>query len=648
MAIDYPNSVDIQEINDEIWFDIINRTIILKDGYSQQDMLVQNDANSRNLGFMIQRYFESEDLSTKRIRIHYVNSLNQHDIASAHSIEVVGDEEDVISFQWLISDKVCAEGGNIQFAIEFYNNTETYRLFTKPITIGVEKGICTVGEFIEPESDWFKEYSSRMNVLESRMDEIDEAINNGEFDGAYALNTFSNALRGNASGEAIRIEDASPVEHTMDVKVKSKNLIKYPYLETTLTRRGLTYTDNGDGSISVEGTVTEAYSAFDLTRSLQLDDGVTYCMGGADSLYFGYSDETGTIKYYHGNASFTWSKNYTPIRLYLQYKQGDVVDEVVRPMLLVGQTLPEYIPYVDPTTTTLTRCGKNFWRNKDITFPKTFNGVTVDYDPNTQIYTFNGTSTAQIDVYTVPNGTDIMHINAGETWTLRLEVVSGTIDNEQITFDKISPLINTTIYTNAMHANTKLAYFTKTYTESADIQKMYFYIYASGIVFNNFKCRVQFELSDKPTEFEKFKESQTYTPNADGTVSGVTSLSPTTTLLTDTENVVIECEYNKDTNKVIAELLERTAPTSRISTATLRASAWTGSDNLYSQVVSIDGVTKNSQVDLTPSVEQLAVFYNKDLTFVTENENGVVTVYAIGQKPQNDYTIQVTLTEVKR
>lgn len=83
-----------------------------------------------------------------------------------------------------------------------------------------------------------------------------------------------------------------------------------------------------------------------------------------------------------------------------------------------------------------------------------------------------------------------------------------------------------------------------------------------------------------------------------------------------------------------------------ISEVTLSASAWTGNNSLYSQVVSIEGVTEKSQVDLTPSVEQLVVFYEKDLTFVTENENGVVTVYAIGQKPTNDYTIQVTITEV--
>ena len=83
-----------------------------------------------------------------------------------------------------------------------------------------------------------------------------------------------------------------------------------------------------------------------------------------------------------------------------------------------------------------------------------------------------------------------------------------------------------------------------------------------------------------------------------------------------------------------------------IRTVNLLAAKWTGSENCYSQIVSIDGVTKNSQVTLNPSVEQLVIFYKKDLTFVTENDGGVVTVYVIGQKPQNDYTIQADIVEV--
>lgn len=86
--------------------------------------------------------------------------------------------------------------------------------------------------------------------------------------------------------------------------------------------------------------------------------------------------------------------------------------------------------------------------------------------------------------------------------------------------------------------------------------------------------------------------------------------------------------------------------TATIGEVTLLASAWVGNASPYSQVVEIEGVTENSQVDLTPSIEQLAVFHHKDLAFVTENEDGVVTVYALGDKPENDYTIQVTITEV--
>lgn len=79
---------------------------------------------------------------------------------------------------------------------------------------------------------------------------------------------------------------------------------------------------------------------------------------------------------------------------------------------------------------------------------------------------------------------------------------------------------------------------------------------------------------------------------------------------------------------------------------TLAASAWVGEGNLYSQVVLIAGVTENSQINLTPSVEQLAIFYEKDITFLTENDGGVVTVYVIGQKPQNDYIIPANIVEV--
>ena len=107
-----------------------------------------------------------------------------------------------------------------------------------------------------------------------------------------------------------------------------------------------------------------------------------------------------------------------------------------------------------------------------------------------------------------------------------------------------------------------------------------------------------------------------------------------------------QLNHIEDGIAAIAAALESTARASQVGEVTLLADKWVGSESPYSQVVSVVGATKNSQVDLTPSVEQLSVFYHKDLAFVTENDNGVVTVYAIGQKPENNYTIQVTITEV--
>lgn len=86
----------------------------------------------------------------------------------------------------------------------------------------------------------------------------------------------------------------------------------------------------------------------------------------------------------------------------------------------------------------------------------------------------------------------------------------------------------------------------------------------------------------------------------------------------------------------------------KLAQVTLRAADWKGAESPYSQVVEVEGVSVNSMVNLHPSVEQLEIFHDKDLAFVTENEDGVVTVFAIGDKPQNDYTIQATIMEVTK
>ena len=99
--------------------------------------------------------------------------------------------------------------------------------------------------------------------------------------------------------------------------------------------------------------------------------------------------------------------------------------------------------------------------------------------------------------------------------------------------------------------------------------------------------------------------------------------------------------------ELLTEILQSIqGSSSRISYVNLISANWQGDASPYSQVVSIDGITEYSKVDLNPSVELLAVFHDKDIAFVTENEDGIVTVYCIGQKPTANYEMQVTITEV--
>ena len=105
----------------------------------------------------------------------------------------------------------------------------------------------------------------------------------------------------------------------------------------------------------------------------------------------------------------------------------------------------------------------------------------------------------------------------------------------------------------------------------------------------------------------------------------------------------VQADTSFVTDAIVKKVLEQA---NKVASITLEASKWVGTSSPYSQVINIAGITKNSKIDLNPTVEQLGIFHNKDLAFVVGNNNGTITVYCIGQKPTNDYTMQVTITEV--
>lgn len=127
-------------------------------------------------------------------------------------------------------------------------------------------------------------------------------------------------------------------------------------------------------------------------------------------------------------------------------------------------------------------------------------------------------------------------------------------------------------------------------------------------------------------------------------------------LHTYSELAYLEAGGDVVTQDIITEVLSKTLP--RAITVTLSIDKWqkvTDEFNTwlgyYSQVIDINSETYNvtnySRLDLQPSVDMLAEFQHLDLVFVTENKEGTITVYSIGDMPLKTYTMQATIVETK-
>lgn len=78
----------------------------------------------------------------------------------------------------------------------------------------------------------------------------------------------------------------------------------------------------------------------------------------------------------------------------------------------------------------------------------------------------------------------------------------------------------------------------------------------------------------------------------------------------------------------------------------LLAANWVGETQPYSQGINISVVTANSKIDLQPTAAQIVELQDAEITLMVENNNGVLTCYALGNKPTSDYIMQALITEV--
>ena len=383
------------------------------------------------------------------------------------------------------------------------------------------------------------------------VDQMNTAISEALSKERLITNTAcANALRGSASGAAVRLPDVSPNEHTLGVKVSSKNLIPHPYPVQGSTINGITYTNNADGSVTAVGTATDnsIYTPYTASANFELEPG-TYTfsddlVGTSNITYWsevrGYKDDTIFVHSYDTNRTFTITEK-TKLRMNLRVLKEQTVNITFKPQIVKGTADTSFSPYVsDLTTVNVTRCGKNL-----IPYPypvqgSTINGITYTNNADGSV-TAVGTATDN-SIYTPYTASANFELEPG-TYTFSDDLV-GT---SNITYwSEVRGYKDDTIFVHSYDTNR-----TFTITEKTKL-RMNLRVLKEQTV--NITFKPQIELGTTATEYELYKTPTEYTPAADGTVSGVKSLYPTTTLMTDTEGVIIDAEYNRDINKAFAEL----------------------------------------------------------------------------------------------
>lgn len=354
---------------------------------------------------------------------------------------------------------------------------------------------------------------------------------------------FSNALKKKKSGAGVSMTDISPLEKTLDVRARSKNLIPYPFYNTNAEADGITITDNGDGSLTFNGTAKSKVYCYLLYSYTNMFKRGTYILSGMPTksgaiLRFEcYKDGVygQGVSSTENGAAITLTDDYNQFRLFVSIDSGVTVSNLtVYPQLELGTVATARAPYIpDISVVKVKKMGKNLIPYPYVNTTKTLNGITFTDNGDGSI-TINGTATA--DAYFTLASKDTIktpHLAAG----------SYTISGH-----------NSNIIINATkNGSWWFQDGTGAFNEGDTFTGMSIVV-PKGRTFNNVTIYPQLEMGAAATEREPYIAPVEYAVNADGTVEGVLPIYPTTTLMTDTAGAVIDVEYNRDINKAFAEL----------------------------------------------------------------------------------------------
>lgn len=397
---------------------------------------VESDDDVNKIPFQMPKEYCGFDLSTFEARINYMNANGEGDIYIIDDLEIDGDDPSLMNFTWLVGRNACAYKGNTQFIVclkLFDANSNVIKEFNTTVySLPVLQGLETTEAVVQQNADIIEDilqkiaaagsidlsnYYTKSEVAQLIPTRLPNpyklTINGTDYDGSAAVDVIIEATSeviATVEGKIIHITDAVPMAvsaldlydsdgdqlQSAVIAVANKNLFRLDLIGAQVISKGLTFTKNADGSITVNGTSTGTYPMTSCTIDKNVFEvGNTYTLSSGKTsgytyvqLILNYAD--GTTDYIVARNSartFTISKPVASCTGSVQITDSGVTvsNETIYPMLELSDTASAF---VNNTYSTMNFNGSvmpvlpdaisNVWSNDDLVA-----NIVMEYEADT-------------------------------------------------------------------------------------------------------------------------------------------------------------------------------------------------------------------------------------------------------------------------
>jgi hypothetical protein len=374
-------------------------------------------------------------------------------------------------------------------------DVEGRKLTTTTFVVMVEKAACSSEDVIN---------DPQYNVLANLIAEVNETKQN-----------FASTIKCSASGNPIRLDDVSPLEHEIAVGLRSKNLFDV----SKLSKDTLLEVGTGKAVSSL---------MFDTSDFIELKPNTPFVGSHIQFCAFYSKDKTYISDI--GDKSSTIERVLTmpPNAYYVRFCYQKSATDGSNVQLELGTTATAYAPYIaDITTAKVLKQGKNLWNYTD-SFSIVGNGADgTIFD----IQNLNLIGSYALSCYAELN--NIEYSEKGNIILLAVYYDDGTREYKNLVNESSVSGIQSVVFGSTEKTVIRF-YASKQYRLTAGTINL---------------SNIQLELGTK-TDYEPFVEPTTHTADENGNVEGIIGNGETVTLLAES-GVTISAEYNADTKKYI-------------------------------------------------------------------------------------------------